>query len=243
MRIIDGHCHVGRGFEKRLDPQRLLELMDRNGVEKTVICPLEQYIAVYNEEGNAYIARLVEKHPDRFIGFASVNPWYLEKGERLLRRAFDSGLRGLKLHPKLQGFMLCADVVKPLLRIAEEYRAPVYFHTGTMVLAEPFQLRELALAFPGVNFIMGHSGNTDFWTDVPYAVRGVENLYLETSHNLSSAGLIAAAGEDRGIFGSNMPRSHQTHELQNLLAQGFSEETLRKVCGENLLRLVGMRDA
>ncbi len=44
----------------------------------------------------------------------------------------------------------------------QEYRVPVYFHTGTMIMAEPFQLRELAGEFPNVNFIMGHSGNTDF---------------------------------------------------------------------------------
>jgi predicted TIM-barrel fold metal-dependent hydrolase len=242
MRIIDGHCHVGKGIEKSLSPERLIEIMDENGVEKSVICPIEQYIAVYNEEGNAYIAETVKRYPDRFIGFASVNPWYLSRGEDLLKRALDSGLRGLKLNPKLQGFQLCDEVVYGVVRIAETYRVPVFAHTGTMVCAEPFQLRELAKLFPKVNFIMGHSGNTDFWTDVENAVKGCDNLYLDTSHNLSVGRLIAAAGADRVIFGANMPRSHQTHEVKRLMQQGLDDVTLQKICCDNILRLVGEQE-
>lgn len=239
MQIIDGHCHVGIGREKQLTPWTLLATMDRYGVDKTVICPMEQYLAVFNEEGNRYILDAVKQHPDRFIGFATVNPWYGDEGIPVLKRALDSGCRGIKINSKIQGFMLAADIIKPFLRVAEEYRVPVYCHTGTMVVAEPFQLRELAIEFPKVNFIMGHSGNTDFWTDINYSVKGMDNLYLETSHNTSCGGLIAAAGADRVIFGSNMPRSHQGHEIENMRAQQLSAEVFEKVCGKNIARLIG----
>ncbi|MDL2259097.1 amidohydrolase family protein, partial [Eubacteriales bacterium OttesenSCG-928-K08] len=126
---------------------------------------MEQYLCIYNEEGNAAIAQAVQAHPDRLIGFATANPWHLKRAEDILRRGLDMGLRGLKIHSRVQGFVLSSDLVKPLLRIAQEYQVPVYCHTGSFTVAEPFQLRELALEFPKVNFIMGHSGNTDFWTD------------------------------------------------------------------------------
>lgn len=239
MRIMDGHCHVGVGFEKRLLPEKLLEIMDENGVEKAVICPLEQYIAVENEEGNAYILEQVKKYPDRFIGFASVNPWYLKRGEEHLKRMFDKGLAGLKLNPKLQGFILYSDIVKGLLAVCEEYGKPVYAHTGTMVCAEPFQLTELAREFPEVNFIMGHSGNTDYWNDLPYAVQGVSNVYLETSHNLGIQGLIDIAGIDRVIFGSNMPRSHQSHELKKIMDLPLDIKSKSMLCWDNMIRAIG----
>ena len=78
--IIDAHCHVGEGFGMRLLPDDLLQAMDANGVERAVICPMDRFIAVENEAGNDYVASLVRVHPDRFIGFATVNPWYGEEG-------------------------------------------------------------------------------------------------------------------------------------------------------------------
>jgi predicted TIM-barrel fold metal-dependent hydrolase len=241
MKKIDAHVHVGKGFEKALEPEQLLKLMDQNEVEKCVIVPIEQYIAVYNEEGNKYILNLVEKDPDKFIGFASVNPWYLDKSVEVLKRCLDKGLRGLKLNPKLQGFILNSELVYPLIKVTEEYQVPVYFHTGTMVTSEPFQLAELAGDFPKVNFIMGHSGNTDFWTDTSYAAKAYDNIYLETSHNLSGAilGLIQAAGEDRVIFGSNMPRSHQSHEIKKILELNLPKKVQEKIFYNNINRLIG----
>ena len=225
----------------RLEPERLLDIMDQNGVSATVICPLEQYVAVYNDEGNAYVSDAVRKYPGRFIGFCAINPWYMDKAALMLRRALDAGFAGLKLNPKLQGFMLCADIVRPLVEVCGEYGAPVYFHTGTMICAEPFQLRELAIMYPGVDFIMGHSGNTDFWTDAKYSAYGQENLYLETSHNLNINALIEAAGIDRVIFGSNMPRSHQALELEKIKDLSLAEPDSVKLCGGNMERILGRR--
>lgn len=239
MKIIDAHCHVGSGFEKELKPETLISIMDKNGVGKAVICPIEQYIAVYNEDGNKYILEQVKKYAGRFIGFASVNPWFMQKSTDMLKEYIEKGLKGLKLNPKLQGYQLNSSLVKPLIKVAEEYGIPVYFHTGTPVNSEPFQLRELALEFPKVNFIMGHSGNTDFWTDAAYSVKGIDNIYLETSHNLGIMGLINAAGIDRVIFGSNMPRSHQTHELKKVKDLCLPEEDFFKICCLNIKKLAG----
>ena len=239
MQIVDGHCHVGIGFEKELLPEKLLEVMDRNGVVKAVICPIEQYIAVDNENGNQYILKQVQRYPERFIGFATINPWYLKKGCDMLEMAYESGLSGLKLNPKLQGFCLYSDIVKPLLEVCAKYKKPVYAHTGSMGCAEPFQLAELAREYPDVSFIMGHSGNTDYWGDIKDAVNGLPNLYLETSHNMGIRGLVDAVGANRVIFGSNMPRSHQSHEISNIMAAGLSQEELHQIMYENILRLVG----
>ena len=241
MKIIDAHCHVGVGVEKRLEPEHLLSIMDEAGVQTSVICPLEQYIAIYNDEGNDYISGVVRKFEQRFIGFCTVNPWYLEKAPGMLRRAFENGLAGLKLNSKLQGFVLCSEIVDPLIEICEEYGAPVYCHSGTMICAEPFQVRELALRFPAVDFIMGHSGNTDFWTDVQYSAAGLNNIYLETSHNLSIQAFIDAAGIERVVFGSNMPRSHQMLELLKIKELNLPDSDFNMLCGGNIERIFRRR--
>ena len=239
MKIIDAHTHIGKGFEKCLEPEELISIMDANKVCMSVICPIEQYITVYCEEGNRYILEQTKKYPGRFIGFASINPWYGDKGLEILKKYLDLGLKGLKLNPKLQGFRINSSLVKPFVKLAESYGVPVYFHTGTPMCAEPFQLRELAMEFPKVNFIMGHSGNTDFWTDVEYSVKDMQNIYLETSHNMGIDSLISFAGADNVIFGSNMPRSHQSHELGKIFDLGLSVNDLEKVLSLNISRLTG----
>src|SRR5215831_12417284 len=54
---------------------------------------------------NDTLAEACRKHPDAFIGFASVDPWKgLTAVAELERSARDLGLRGLKLHPGRQAF-------------------------------------------------------------------------------------------------------------------------------------------
>jgi len=95
MKIIDAHCHLGKGFDMKVSPEELLKEMDKNGVEKAIACPVDRFIAVYNKEGNDYIMDCVKKFPKRFIGFATVNPWYGEKGISELKRCLDNGMREL----------------------------------------------------------------------------------------------------------------------------------------------------
>ena len=115
MEIIDSHCHLGEEFDNKVSPEELLNEMDKNEIEKAIICPVDRFIAVYNKKGNDYIMERVKEFPDRFIGFATVNPWYGEKGVSELKRCLDKGVKGLILHPFLQGYILNDKLVFPLL--------------------------------------------------------------------------------------------------------------------------------
>ena len=240
--VVDGHCHLGAAGE---EPARseLLSEMDARGVDRAVICPTERYIAVYNREGNDYIMEAVRSHPRRFIGFATVNPWYGDGAIEELERSIRSGLKGLKLHPFLQGFHLTHEVARPIVEACAALGIPVYVHTGTPISSMPFQLAELARGFPEVPFIMGHMGHSDFWRDTVPAASRSENIYLETS--LVAVSLIRNAferlGAGRLIFGSDVPRSSLACELEKVRAIEMSEEERRKVFGENLLSLLDRR--
>ena len=101
--VIDAHCHAGTGeamsapWTTFADPEVTLRRAAEAGIDKTVIFPIEN--PTY-ERANEEIARLVEKHPGKFIGFAKHDP-QAEAGkiERLLTREVRQlGLKGLKLH-------------------------------------------------------------------------------------------------------------------------------------------------
>ena len=239
--IIDAHCSVGWGHVIQFTPEMLLEQMDRAGVDQAVIGPIHEHITVFNREGNELILKAVQKYPDRLIGFATVNPWYGDQAVVELRRALDSGLRGLTLNSALQGYFIHDDLVHPVIQVAAEYRIPVYFHTATPIYALPFQLAELARNFPSVNFIMGHMAAADFWTDAVVAAKQSENIYMETSFRSgveTIRGALHELGAQRIIFGSSAPESDIEVELAKIRLLELPPEQEKLVLGENMHRLL-----
>lgn len=218
MQIIDAHAHVGQGIKMQLDPDTLLRQMDDSGVAFAILCPMDKYLAVANREGNENIARVVRSHPDRFAGMASVNPWFGKDAVDELHRALDSGLIGVKIHPVLQGFRLADPIIYPLLEIAEKYDVPVYVHTGTAGIAEPFHAAELARKFSSVNFIMGHAGASDYYNDTVRALEFAGNLWIESSRNgpANFCHWQVNNASGRVVFGSNAPEYRQDIEISNL---------------------------
>jgi len=244
VKIVDAHCHIGQGRFKRLTATQLLAEMDARGVDQAVVCPVEEYITVFNREGNDYILRAVKEHPDRLIGFATVNPWYGEGAIKELRRAVNEGLRGLKLHSALQGYFINDDLVYPVIEAAAELGIPVYFHTGTPIYALPLQLRYLAADFPEVDFIMGHAAYADFWLDLLPAARGLTNIYIETSLRASTQMLQSAVddlGPHRIMFGSDSPASSIKVELAKIEALDLDAKAREMVLGGTILSVLKRR--
>jgi uncharacterized protein len=241
--IIDAHCHIGEGQYKKLNAAELLRSMDACGIDKAVIVPVEEFIAVNNVKGNTLVANTVRENPERFFGFVTANPWYGQEAVNIIARFLEMGMHGIKLHPPLQGFILNDQIVHPILKVAESFRVPVYIHTGTPVQSLPLQLRDLASGFPRVNFIMGHMGAHDFNYDIVNAAEGMDNIYLESSMSLSDiiGRAIREAGAGKVLFGSNMPRSRQGYEFEKVASQCRNQEEADLVFSGNILRLMGAR--
>jgi len=233
---VDIHCRIGEGrIEETRPVDAALREMDDAGVDKAWICPTDAYVAVRNREGNDFIANVLSEHPDRFVGCAVSNPWYGDDALTELKCALDKGLRVLFLCPPLQGFQLSDPLVDPLVELAVGYSAPIYAHTGTPICAMPFQFAALAERHPKGRFIMGHSGFSDFWYDVPHIGQLVENIWFDTSPNGPDSILqvISAAGESRVLFSSSAPSSDLSVELDKIKKLPVSDEVKKKILGVN----------
>lgn len=217
--IIDAQCNLGQGCKYRVDSRALLALMDANQVEKAIVAPVDQYLAVFNREGNDYVLKESKAHPDRFLPLITANPWFGQQAVTEVERGFGAGAVGLKLHPGFQGFQITDEIVYPLIDVAQLHQRPVYFHTGTPVTSMPLQLTELAMRFPEVRMIMGHMGFSDFWNDVADATRGAPNIYLETSGHWPSfiVEMVQAFGSERILFGSDSPMNLMDIEIAKIV--------------------------
>lgn len=232
----------------RLDPDpakidQWLKTMTDTGLVHAVIAPADRFVAVDNEEGNAWVAGIVSTYPNVFSGLAVANPWFGSRGADWLRKAFDRGRVGLYLHPGLQGFHLTDAVVDPLIEVCIERHKPVYAHTGIPICCEPFQLAELARRFPKATFIMGHGAFPDFWYDVAAAANQAPNILVETSCQIGSVleQVLNTIGPDRLLFGSGFPRSRPGVEIKKLEWLNLTPETYEKIMYHNPRRIWGIK--
>jgi predicted TIM-barrel fold metal-dependent hydrolase len=240
MRIVDAHCTIGDGRVASLSADELVRQLDANGVEAAVIGPPDRCLAVANRDGNDFVLDACRRHPDRLIGFATVNPWYGDDAVAELRRAAAAGLRGLILHPPLQGYILLDTLVDPVLAVAEEHGLPVWAPTGKPFQSLPLHLTELARRFPNVNFMMGHMGHSDFWMEAVPAAAAAPNIYAEVSYKQPSVivDAVTQLGPGRVVFGSDAPFNDLRLEVEKFREAELDDRARGLVGAETLLSLL-----
>lgn len=238
--IFDFHCHFGRSFfryrEYRMDPESLLREMDRHGVDRAVLSAAGEFAAFFNQRGNDEIAAVTRRFPDRFTGFATVNPWMRGKAVDEVRRAREAlGLSGVILHPMLQGFEANDPLAFPVVEAAIGLGLPLYVTGGAPLLAVPYKIADLAGRYPEGHFILGHAG-WDFHFDVLYCLEACPNLWAETSKNelCNLEAIVRTTGVDRLLFGSDYPFSTYRCEIEKIrLLPGLSAADVERILGGN----------
>ena len=246
--IIDVHTHIGEPDQKkgsgqsapRISPETLIETMDKAGVDKAMTFT-DKGLWVYDKTENDKIADAMKKYPNRLIGFATVNPRFGQDAVEELHRAIASlGLKGLKLHPWLQLFSCTDNVLDPLFDEVAKLRIPVLVHTGYDVFSGPLGVADLAERYPRVPLIVGHSGCCGLWFDAIKAAKRCDNLYLETSGNLSGAieKMVNDVGANRILFGSDMPWVDSAMEILKIKTLDINQKDKALILGENLQRLL-----
>lgn len=140
-------------------------------------------LVVPNDRIRAY----VEKHPEKLIGFACLDPHepdYLEEMERVFQQ---DGFAGLKLAPIYQNFHPMDERMQPVYAFCEKHGIPVLVHQGTtfprrapLKYALPIQLEDVALQYPDLKIVIAHMGHP--WVeDAVVLIRKQPNVYADIS--------------------------------------------------------------
>ena len=220
-RIIDFHVYVGQPlFGVGCTPDEALQNMEDSGVERAVICPVKTTDAFF-ETQNLYIAMLQEKYPDRFVGFARVDPHLKDFSCQLLERCVRQyGLRGLALHPWEETIAANDEKIFPIAALCRELQIPMIIEAGYPWLSHCFQIGDLAGRFPQVPIIMTGGGQMDSSgysaADVDYIMGKHANLIMCTGGDFSDGGIEskpARLGPGRLVFGSHFPHLNTRLEI------------------------------
>lgn len=209
--------------------------------------------------GNDWVASIVQQYADRFIGFASVDPW---KGvvaiKELERSVKELGLRGLKLHPTTQAFFPNDTRFYPLWEKCAELGIPVLFHTGQtgvgagtpggggykLKYAQPIPyIDDVAADFPDLTIIMAHPAVPWQEEQLSVAVHKA-NVYIDLSGwspKYFRPVLLQYATsllQDKVLFGSDYPALQPDRWLRDFEALEIKEEVRQKILLENARKLL-----
>jgi len=243
--IIDCHAHVGpsRGIDRPNDPDQIVRLMDRLGVERNVISGLMFATGVRVESMNDWVAECLRAHPDRFLGYCYVNPNLAESVDAEIQRCFEHpGFAGFKLHVGWNGVPYDSERYAPVYALAAVQGLPILAHTWGDESVRA--LARMGRRYPDIPFLCGHSGAGDVEINLEEA-RRTPNLYLELTYSGGTPRLVERlvreVGAERVVFGSDTILFAASHQVGKVVFADITEAEKAQVLGGNAKRLFGLR--
>ncbi len=252
------HGHPGRDGNSRLlaDIQRSLAAMELGAFEKACYFA---HVGLGTTGDPATEKRLREdedlvlaplrRWPDRLIGMIQVNPHDAAASLAAVERWIGNGpMRGVYFSGGGPAAMTCTDPkIKPLVKRIEDVGGVIMQHTwyktgGKQGSGEstPAELASLARRFPDQVFLCAHAGGE--WEKGIRAIKDTPNVWVETSGFDATAGFLEMAvrelGDRRIVFGSHLPSRSLGTELGKVLGAELTEESKRRILGENYRRLL-----
>lgn len=136
---------------------------------------------------NEYVANYVKSHPEKLIGFCSIDPHDDDAVEQLDHCVKNLGLRGIKLGPVYQNMHPHEPKYRALFARAAKLDVPILIHQGTtfcsnidLEFANPILLQAIALAHPHLKIVIAHMGHP--WiAETLVLIRKHPSLYTDIS--------------------------------------------------------------
>lgn len=192
----------------------------------------------------------VQRENPGVLSFGSVHPDNPEAlGE--IARLKAEGIRGIKLHPDYQDFMVDDPKLEPIYTACEELGLVIAFHTGRdpyspeLVHCPPEKLALIADKYPNLIIIAAHMGGMKMADEVKKYLIDKDNVYFDTAVATSSISpgdmqeLIRAKGADKVLFATDFPWSTVEAERKYLESLGLTEEELELIFHKNAEKLLG----
>ena len=238
-RLFDVHTHLGSndpdGFKcTREELTASLERIDADAF----VFPMHEPDG-YPPANDMVIAE-AEVSESTLVPFCRLDPNDDPLAE--VRRCLAAGARGIKLHPRAEGFNLDHPALADVFALADSERLPVLVHAGRGIPALGRHSIEVCARHPGLRLIMAHAGISDLawiWTEAP----AHPNLFFDTSwwSGTDVQALFALVPPAQILMASDAPYGTPafaaTMALRHGLQVGLSNEALRGVLGGQARRL------
>lgn len=201
---IDTHIHY---LPNLVSETKILTGMDKYGIEKSIVLATPDHPR-YNQlnltGNNAEVRSLVDRHPDRLIMAAYVEPRNVMEAQTQIDRHYEKGVRFFKMWPG-HGYAPDDPMIYPVWEKLDDLKACVILHMGMLGVrpqlgvkinrmagmnakfGQPVLLDQPARMFPNITFVIAH-------TAYPWSLEAFEmacmfqNIYIDFSCGLGFEG-------------------------------------------------------
>ena len=259
MMIIDAHCHIypdkiaekasaatGRFYDIPMALDGKVSTLRREGAAAGITHFVVQSVATTPAQVssiNRFIAESVAQSGGTMTGLGTLHPDSTDlKGD--VEQILELGLKGVKLHPDIQGFKL--DDYR-CLKIYElcEGRLPLLIHTGDhrYDFSNPNRLIPILNIYSGLTVIGAHFGGWSIWEKATEELYRYPRLYVDCSSSLygispeTGRALCRRYGAERVLFGTDYPMWSPKEELERFFAMGLTPEENEQILWKNAARL------
>ena len=200
-------------------------------------------------ELNAYMAKLCHSHPT-VTAMATVFP-----GEKhatdILEDAFQSGLKGVKLHSHVQCFEMNSPQLNEIYEVCIAHQKPIIMHVGREPKSpaypcDPYdlcssdELERVLRNYPDLKVCVPHLGADEF-DAYRRMLAKYDNLWLDTTMTLARYlpmdffPDLTELRADRIIFGTDFPNLPYAwdREIRGLIELNLPDTVLEKILGKN----------
>ncbi len=209
----------------------LKKVLDEDGINKAVYLP----IATKPSQQGIINDLSAQLNTESFICFGSVHP-DAEDALDELERIKLLGLKGVKLHPDYQGFMVDDEKLFPIYSKCAELGLIVVLHAGfdplspDLIHCPPKSSAKIAKLFPDLKIVLAHLGGMNCFEDVLEYVAGIENVWLDTAFlynhidNELLTKIIKKHGAQRILLASDMPWQRTIDAVNQINSLELSDE-------------------
>jgi uncharacterized protein len=240
LAYFDAHTHIGGndpdGFS--CTRERLVASLDLLDA-RAVVFPMHEPEG-YGPANDRVIAE-AEASGGRLVPFCRLDPEAEPVAEA--ERALAAGARGIKFHPRAEGFTFDHPAVADVFALAHERSLPILCHAGRGIPALGRDAVDLCGRFPNARLILAHAGICDLaW--IWRAAADLPNLLFDTAWWSASdlLALFALVPPGQIVFGSDAPYGTPafgaTMTTRYALQAGLDHDQVREVVGGQLERLL-----
>ncbi len=230
--------------------EKLFQEMSASGIDKGVVPG--RCSPVFGSVSNDDVAAIVNLYPDRFVGYASVDPTIWRFAIREIELARKKGLKGVVIEPGLLANPMHLDDARiyPVYAYCEDMNLPVLFMAGgnagpDCTYSSPEHIDRVARDFPNLKLISGH-GNWPWTAQIIHVCYRRPNIYLSPDMYLyngmpGSREYIEAANgfmSDRFLFATAYPVMPLDGTIDLFLKLGLRESVLDRVMYKNAAELL-----
>ncbi len=235
----------------------LVAELDKNGLDKAVVCSIatraKQWRSILDWSLAILNGDFGEEAAKRIVPLASVHPSDPDAAAHLAEIA-KAGIKGIKVHPYYQDFILDAPESLDFFRAAKDQGLFVVSHTGFDVafardpFCDPKRIRNLVEKIPDLTFVATHLGGWEAWDEVDKFLIGLPSLYIENSFAATMIGaermgdMLRRHPADHILFGTDWPWRRPDLDLAAIESLPDSPEWKAALLGGNAARLLGLEE-